>query len=123
MADEEGELPMFIEDEEEEAAAAKAAAERQKRREEGATWGLDKITEKYWERYNERMREYGAHGRVAVPSRDPEEESPAPPMRYLPFVRRGVQLASSVNILSICARVQNWLPHRSVRERFRQGRP
>ncbi|CAO2172856.1 unnamed protein product [Urochloa humidicola] len=47
------------------------------------------------------MREYGAHSRVAVPSRDPEEESPAPPTRYLPFVRRGVQLASSVNILSI----------------------
>lgn len=97
MADEEGELPMFIEDEEE----GEAAAEREKRREKAAMWGPDKIREKYLER----MREYAEarSSSASSPARrvDPEEESPEPPMRYLSLGRGGPQLASSANILSI----------------------
>lgn len=101
--DEEGELPMYIEDEEEEAAAAAAAAEREKRREEGGNWGPDKITEKFLERYQERMRERKAKSPMVRPLRrlDPEEESPEGPMRHLALTLGGPQLASSANILSI----------------------
>ncbi|CAO1941066.1 unnamed protein product [Urochloa humidicola] len=100
--DDEGELPMYIEDEEEAAAAAKAAAEREKRREEGPRWWPEKIMEKAMERHNAWMREYCVSKYPPTPRVDPEEESPVPPMRHLLSLGRGgPQLASSVNILSV----------------------
>lgn len=105
MADEDGELPMYIEDEEEDAAVAMAAAEREKRRAEGAEWGMDKIREKFMERHHAKLRAYeeerSKYPRPPPRRLDPEEESPEPPMRYLSLGRGGPQLASSANIISI----------------------
>ncbi|WVZ70036.1 hypothetical protein U9M48_018740 [Paspalum notatum var. saurae] len=99
MADEEGELPRYIEEDKEE----EAAAAREKRREEGAKWDRDKIRDKFLERHHERMRAYEHECSKYPPPRrlDREEESPEPPMRYLSLGRGGPQLASSANILSI----------------------
>ncbi|KAL6613743.1 hypothetical protein ACP70R_036013 [Stipagrostis hirtigluma subsp. patula] len=99
MADDEGGLfglPAYVDEEDAERAAAKA--EREKRR-EGGEWSLDKIREKAIER----MREEAAKRPPSLPypRLDAQAESPAGPMRHLPFSAGGPQLASSANIISV----------------------
>ncbi|KAL6853348.1 hypothetical protein ACP4OV_019377 [Aristida adscensionis] len=99
MADAEGELPMFIEEEEAEAAAARAERER---RREGGRWGLDKIRAKFRARYAEMAREHEASAAAAAAAAaEKEEESAAGPMRHLQVGLGGPELASSVNIISV----------------------
>ncbi|TVU36996.1 hypothetical protein EJB05_18958, partial [Eragrostis curvula] len=78
-----------------------AAKEERAKRKAGGTWTQDKIRERFMAAKEERAK-YAYAAIVPRPRVDPQEESPAGPMRHQLHVSlNGPQLASSANVISV----------------------